>query len=118
MTRPIFLAYPAQSQNPACRCASILTGMCKHGHMLQCHAPYTCEEAGCLRMVGNGFSFESFYQAQDEARERIRAGQMWPYRLDEHDQVYVDLNWYRLGRGSAMPGTLIESGPEPTQADA
>jgi hypothetical protein len=109
------MAYPLPMMNPACRCKGSPTGACTHGHLLQCHAPYSCAEAGCLHMVGNGYSFDSFHAAQEQARERIQAGKMWPYRLDDQGQVYVDRSWFLSGPDT--PGAVAEAGPSPVQAE-
>lgn len=110
MNKPLFLTYPSPAENPICRCKTnpFNATLCEHGHMMECHYPYVCRTAGCSHLSKYDVTPEEFKAMQDEAREKIRIGQMWPYRLDACGQVYVDLAWYRSGRGSDMPGTAME----------
>ncbi len=41
--------YPEPSENPLCQCwPNMMAAMfCPHGHMTECHAGLTCEEAEC-----------------------------------------------------------------------
>ena len=119
MNRPLFLTYPSPAENQICRCKDnpFKAALCEHGHMMECHYPYTCRTAGCCHLSKYDISSEEFKQLQDAARENIRTGQMWPYRLDEQGQVYVDLTWFRSGRESDMPGQVTMPYQVHAQAD-
>jgi hypothetical protein len=46
-------AYPPPWENPACVCwpNTMKAFFCPHGHMLECHAGQTCEEARCSHLA-------------------------------------------------------------------
>lgn len=85
--------YPAPIQNPACKCksSSMMAFFCHCGHMLECHFPYTCEEAACSHLARYDFPPEEILRLEAVARAKIKNGEMPPYRLDEQGNVVVNL---------------------------
>ncbi len=85
------LYYPAPDNNPACQCKGkpIKAFFCEHGHMLECHHPYTCNEAACSHLEKYDYSPEQIELMDAQARANIAAGLMPPYALDEHGNIIV-----------------------------
>lgn len=85
--------YPTPDQNPACKCKGNPMGafFCSCGHMLECHIPYTCTEAACSHLYKYDFPLEQIELFEAEAREKIKHGEMPPYRLDEQGNIVVVL---------------------------
>jgi hypothetical protein len=92
--------YPDPDHNPACQCKGnpLRAFWCQFGHMLECHFPYTCTEAGCGHLERYDFEPEELERLQQEARGAIVAGQLPPYQLDENSQIQVDAEAMRIAR--------------------
>lgn len=101
-----FLTYPIPEENPGCRCIGnpIAAMFCGMGHMLECHAPHNCADAGCSHLAKYLYTSEEFQKMQSQAREKLRGGQLPPYRLDELGNVVIDLNLVHLGVVADGPG--------------
>ena len=96
---PLILTYPTPDDNPACHCKGnpLAAMFCDRGHMLECHHPYNCTGAGCSHLGRYDLPAGDFRRHQGQAREKIRNGQLRPYRFDEHGQVVVDLTLLHSG---------------------
>jgi hypothetical protein len=62
---------------------------CLYGHMLECHFPYRCREAGCSHLNRYDFEPEQVEELENTARAAIAAGKRSPYMLDEHGNAVV-----------------------------
>jgi len=86
--------YPEPALNPHCECRMnpMRAFFCATGHMLECHYPYNCIQAGCSHLPKYDIEPEEVDRLQQLAVERLQAGRLKPYRLGENagDVVQVD----------------------------
>lgn len=83
--------YPTPADNPLCHCRlnPMAAFFCQVGHMLECHAPYDCQAAGCSHLCKYDFEPAEVDRLATEALSRIRAGLMPPYQADAAGSVTV-----------------------------
>jgi hypothetical protein len=83
------MKYPAPEENPFCQCKgnSRRAFWCRHGHVLECHYPYTCREAGCSHLENLAASERERLEAS--AKEALAKGKRAPYYLDSSGQIVV-----------------------------
>jgi hypothetical protein len=82
-------SYPEPRINPACRCNAMQAFLCPVGHMLECHYPYPCDQAGCSHLTKYDLELDEAVRLQAEALARLTAGKLPPYCLDADGQVCV-----------------------------
>lgn len=85
------LSYPEPGGNEYCRCAAnpVAAFWCQTGHMLECHYPYGCVEAGCSHLARYDYSVKEAEALVVAAMERLWAGLMPEYKLVEGMVVVV-----------------------------
>jgi hypothetical protein len=75
--------YPDPDCNPHCQCQGDYAKQhaCGFGHPIECHFPYTCEEAGCLDLLTQPtITSRRFCDLENLAVARLKAGDLAPYR--------------------------------------
>jgi len=84
-------AYPLPKDNPFCECAQnpMKAFFCQQGHMLECHAGYGCDVAGCSHLSRYDFEPDEVAELEAAALERLKEGLLPPYSLDAEGQVVV-----------------------------
>jgi hypothetical protein len=84
-------SYPMPDQNPVCECRGnpMRAMCCPVGHMLECHYPYSCDQAGCAHLRKYDFEHDELLEMERDARRRLKAGQLAPYSLAENGAVTV-----------------------------
>jgi len=82
--------YPMPIDNPRCHCAGAWAAMmCMTGHMLECHHPMDCREAGCGHLGRYDVDPETVELHQTMAAVRLAEGQIAGYRLDPDHPGHV-----------------------------
>lgn len=84
--------YPVPSMNPHCRCRTDSRQvLCRTGHLLECHYPYSCELAACGhldRYYGLAEQELAHYRAlRAAARARLERLDMDGYALDAQGEL-------------------------------
>jgi len=95
------LTYPPPEENPNCKCkdSTLAAFFCDHGHILECHYPFTCSQAACSHLHNYDLSREEKDRLTDEVRAAIERGERKPYRVDEHGNVWIEYCSCTLGDG-------------------
>lgn len=85
--------YPSPKLNPKCLCKDNphKAFWCKTGHMLECHYPYTCQQAACSHLAKYDFNEADIRMAEAGATMAIRAGKMPPYEFDSAGNIIVKI---------------------------
>jgi hypothetical protein len=86
--------YPEPALNPACQCRGnpMRAFMCMTGHMLECHYPHSCSQAGCSHLARYDFEPDEVAELEAIALDRLEKGQLPPYGLDGQGNVIVTTN--------------------------
>lgn len=76
--------YPQPQDNHYCRCAPNLMAafFCATGHMLECHWPYTCDQAGCSHLYKYDWSLSDIQIAEELAKEVVLNGPFYLLNSD------------------------------------
>jgi hypothetical protein len=85
------MKYPAPEANPLCRCKRDPSRCfwCKHGHLVECHYPFTCLEAGCDHLEKYKLGPVQLIQAKAAARKALWDGRLAPYSTDQDGKIIV-----------------------------
>ena len=80
--------YPSPDENPLCQCKGnpLAAFWCGHGHMTECHFPFSCQEAACSHLRRYDFSEEEI----EELEADVRVSQTL-YEFDEHGNATVNI---------------------------
>jgi len=79
------MRYPPPADNDNCQCQHPMQSMfCSFGHMLECHYPYSCQDAGCSHLLRYDWSPGQVAELMKRAVERIRAeGDPYGYLVED-----------------------------------
>ena len=83
------MKYPAPDQNEFCQCKDNFgrAFWCRHGHVLECHHPFTCRQAGCSHLENLPPAERARLEAA--AKEALLKGRRYPYYLDDSGKICV-----------------------------
>jgi len=85
------MKYPAPEANPLCKCRRNPSRLfwCKYGHLVECHYPFTCLEAGCDHLEKYKLGRVKLIQAKEAARKALLDGILAPYDNDADGNIVV-----------------------------
>jgi len=85
------MQYPAPRENPFCQCRGnpLRAFWCRHGHLLECHYPFTCRQAACSHLSLYHCSAEELARLEAEARTALAEGKRAPYFMDKNGNIYL-----------------------------
>jgi hypothetical protein len=85
-------SYPMPNENAACQCRGnpMKAFGCPWGHMLECHFPYTCEQAGCEHLGRYDIEPSTVAEIKLDALAALKGGGMPPYTIIAGTTVSVD----------------------------
>ena len=85
------MKYPAPEANPLCKCGRNPSRLfwCKYGHLVECHYPFACLQAGCDHLEKYKLGRVKVIQAKAAARKALVDGSLAPYKNDEDGNIIV-----------------------------